>query len=86
MQIREVTLFKIVFFAICIVVITIFVVKMVTVGNATDNKNMCQTLLMNPEVEASVVSEECPEGYLKNFGRFYDVDGDYICCVKYVGD
>lgn len=83
MEINEVTIFKLILFTVCIVLITIFVVKISAFSDVSDNKNMCSTLIVQKEVQNSIISAVCPDGYYVNFGKFTDVDGDYKCCVQY---
>jgi len=81
MQINQVTLFKMMFFVVCVVLVTILIMKLVAF-NAT-SQNMCQTLVTKMDVEASEILTECPEGSYPNYGKFSDVDKDKRCCVRY---
>lgn len=84
MQVNQVTIFKLMFFVVCVVMITIFVQKLMIYGKMSENQNFCQTLMIQPEVETSGIAEKCPEGFYPNFGEFHDVSDGSKCCVKYV--
>lgn len=80
MQINEVTIFKLIFFAVCIVVITVLAVLL---WNLSPGGYSCQTLISEPGIVSSTIAEKCPQGYYTNYGKFNDVKKGMRCCVKY---
>jgi hypothetical protein len=83
MRVNQVTLFKIILFTVCVVLITLLVVKLNVFDAGIKTSNMCQMLIIKPDVIQSAILEECPEGFNRNYGRFDDVKDGYFCCVKY---
>lgn len=79
MQVNEVTIFKLIVFTVCVVIITLLVLKI----NVLSTDNMCATLIVKDDVKSSGVSEVCPEGYYQNYGKFSDVKDGMRCCVLY---
>ncbi len=81
MEVNEVTIFKLILFSVCVIIVTIFIQKLIVFNPTTGN--MCQMLLTKPAVSSSVIADECPSGYLPNYGSFDDVEDEQLCCVKY---
>ncbi len=83
MRINEVTIFKLMFFVVCVVFITILATKLVTFNKSSEKGTQCELLMVEDVVKASIISQTCPEEYFQNFGKFEDVPDAFKCCVQY---